>query len=170
MSDFIDGALVRALGFALALIAGVEEVGAVAQLQVRVDGRATGAKAEQVGGVVWVQAAPFARALEAEFKKLADGPWAVCRGDLCIALGEGDWRESDGHKLLALDAVAAPLQVQYAIREGSLHVTNATKVETGLGVGQVPPAFALPDLYTGERVESSSFIGKKTFFYMWASW
>jgi hypothetical protein len=34
----------------------------------------------------------------------------------------------------------------------------------------VPPAFELPDLYTGELVSSASFVGRKTFFYMWASW
>ena len=40
----------------------------------------------------------------------------------------------------------------------------------GLGIGQVPPAFTLPDLYTGELVSLGDFHGKKTAFFMWASW
>lgn len=40
----------------------------------------------------------------------------------------------------------------------------------GLGIGHAPPAFILPDLYTGEMISSSDFRGKKTAFFMWASW
>ena len=42
--------------------------------------------------------------------------------------------------------------------------------DIGLGIGQVPPAFILPDLYSGEQVSLSDFLGKKTAFFMWASW
>ena len=42
--------------------------------------------------------------------------------------------------------------------------------DVGLSIGQVPPAFILPDLYTGELISSSDFRGKKTAFFMWASW
>lgn len=42
--------------------------------------------------------------------------------------------------------------------------------DVGLSVGHVPPAFILPDLYTGELISSSDFRGKKTAFFMWASW
>ena len=47
-------------------------------------------------------------------------------------------------------------------------VPNDTAV--GLGIGHAPPAFTLPDLYTGELISSSDFFGKKTAFFMWASW
>lgn len=40
----------------------------------------------------------------------------------------------------------------------------------GLGIGHAPPAFTLPDLFTGEQVSLSDFRGKKTAFFMWASW
>ena len=40
----------------------------------------------------------------------------------------------------------------------------------GLGIGHAPPAFTLPDLYSGEMISSSDFRGKKTAFFMWASW
>ena len=47
-------------------------------------------------------------------------------------------------------------------------VPNDTAV--GLGIGHVPPAFTLPDLFTGEMISSGDFLGKKTVFFMWASW
>lgn len=47
-------------------------------------------------------------------------------------------------------------------------VPNDTAV--GLGIGHAPPAFTLPDLYSGELVSLSDFRGKKTAFFMWASW
>ena len=40
----------------------------------------------------------------------------------------------------------------------------------GLGIGHTPPAFTLPDLYSGELISLSDFRGKKTVFFMWASW
>ena len=42
--------------------------------------------------------------------------------------------------------------------------------DVGLSIGHAPPAFTLPDLYSGELVSSSDFRGKKTAFFMWASW
>ena len=42
--------------------------------------------------------------------------------------------------------------------------------DVGLSIGHVPPAFTLPDLYSGEMISSSDFLGKKTAFFMWASW
>ena len=42
--------------------------------------------------------------------------------------------------------------------------------DIGLSIGHAPPAFTLPDLFTGEMISSSDFLGKKTAFFMWASW
>ena len=42
--------------------------------------------------------------------------------------------------------------------------------DVGLSIGHAPPAFTLPDLYSGEMISSSDFRGKKTAFFMWASW
>lgn len=42
--------------------------------------------------------------------------------------------------------------------------------DVGLSIGHAPPAFTLPDLYSGELVSSSDFLSKKTAFFMWASW
>ncbi len=137
-------------------------------LTIHIDGRATEMVAERCGAVVWLPAPSFARAVGAELKELAGGLWAVCRGDLCIALEAGDWRAEDSY--MALAAVAAPLQLSWKIAGPLLVVTSAEDAEQGLGIGQVPPAFSLPDLYSGELVSSTSFAGRKTFFYLWASW
>lgn len=42
--------------------------------------------------------------------------------------------------------------------------------DVGLSIGHAPPAFTLPDLFTGKMISSSDFFGKKTAFFMWASW
>lgn len=42
--------------------------------------------------------------------------------------------------------------------------------DIGLSIGHMPPAFTLPDLYSGELISLSDFRGKKTAFFMWASW
>ena len=42
--------------------------------------------------------------------------------------------------------------------------------DIGLSIGHAPPAFTLPDLYSGEMISLSDFLGKKTAFFMWASW
>lgn len=42
--------------------------------------------------------------------------------------------------------------------------------DIGLSIGHMPPAFTLSDLYSGEMISSSDFLGKKTAFFMWASW
>lgn len=137
-------------------------------LAVQIDGRVANIVAEREDDVIWLPAPSFARAVGAEFKKLAQGPWAVCRGDLCIALEAGDLR-AEG-PWLALAAVAGPLGLRWELDGQTLVVASDNSAEQGLGIGQVPPAFELPDLHTGELVSSTSFAGRKTFFYMWASW
>ncbi len=42
--------------------------------------------------------------------------------------------------------------------------------DVGLSIGHMPPAFTLPDLFTGEMISSGDFRGKKAAFFMWASW
>jgi len=162
----------QAAFFALASPVGAQEVRPVTELKTLVDGRVAKLDARIIEGAPWVASEVFARLLDVEFKKLDGGPWAICRDDLCIALGEGDWREIDGAKWMALAAVAEPLQLDYSVENGILRLTNGAVVvsNSGFAVGQSPPAFSLPDLYTGERVSSASYRGKKTFFYMWASW
>lgn len=92
----------------------------------------------------------------------------MCRGDLCIALDASDLRMQGPY--LALAAIAEPLQLSWKLDGQNLKVGGDNRSEPGIGLGQAPPAFSLPDLYTGELVSSTSFAGRKTFFYMWASW
>ncbi len=40
----------------------------------------------------------------------------------------------------------------------------------GFGIGDKPPAISLPDLFEGDLVTSDEFIGKRTVFFVWASW
>ena len=55
---------------------------------------------------------------------------------------------------------------------GSAHILFGEELsnDIGLSIGHAPPAFTLPDLYSGEQVSLSDFLGKKTAFFMWASW
>jgi|TARA_B110000495_G_C22792770_1_gene463338 hypothetical protein len=140
----------------------------VDELTVHIDGRVTDITAEAIDEVIWLDAPSFAHAVGAEFKKLEHGPWAVCRGDLCIALEASDLRLQGPY--MALAAIAKPLQLKWELALQTLEVTGETSAEQGTGFGHIPPAFSLPDLHTGELVSSSSFSGRKTFFYMWASW
>ena len=58
------------------------------------------------------------------------------------------------------------------VMSGPAHTLFGEEIpnDIGLSIGHAPPAFTLPDLYTGEMISSSDFRGKKTAFFMWASW
>ncbi len=70
--------------------------------------------------------------------------------------------------LILLASVLIPTHIPS--REGSVKTLEPELNDVGLSIGQVPPAFILPDLYTGEQVSLGDFLGKKTAFFMWASW
>ena len=125
--------------------------------------------ARQDGEVVWVPADAFARAVAAECKEV-DGQWAMCRGDLCILLAASEVQVLHEVRFVRIDACAAPLDLRWSVEGGVLSVLQGRQDESRLGIGQVPPVFELPDLFSGALVSSASFRGRKTFFYMWASW
>lgn len=54
--------------------------------------------------------------------------------------------------------------------EESVKTLEPVMNDVGLSIGHAPPAFTLPDLYSGEMISLSDFLGKKTAFFMWASW
>jgi hypothetical protein len=141
------------------------------QLQVRLDGGAVelAPAVREREGVVWVPAQAFSEAIGAECKEIG-GQWAVCREDLCISLTSWETEEVEEVLFARLDAFAEPLWLEWSVEGGILAVVGGQERVSGLGVGQTPPAFELPDLFSGELVSSGSFRGKKTFFYMWASW
>ena len=147
----------------------------MAVLETYLNGRSTAldpaARLGTAGVLVPLQA--FCTLVGAEAKTLEeDGPLAVCRDDLCIPLNATgtDTVSIDGQVFAALDAFGAPLGLQWNVAGGQLQVTSNGVVSAGLGVGNVPPDFVLPDLYTGSPVSSRDYLGKKTVFYMWASW
>jgi len=119
------------------------------------------------GNDVWVPARALSEVIGAEVKKV-NGQWALCKGDLCILLAAD--KSEDGDVFIELADVAEPLGLNWEIEAQTLHLTWGQAVEAGLGIGQRPPEFTLPDLYTGEPVSLSAYRGKKTVFYMWASW
>lgn len=72
--------------------------------------------------------------------------------------------------VLILVSVLSPIHILSG--EESVKTLEPERNDTaiGLGIGQAPPAFTLPDLFTGEMISSGDFLGKKTAFFMWASW
>ena len=112
----------------------------------------------------------FCRAVGAEAKTLDGGPLAVCKGDLCIPLGPEDTVSTEGTVYARLEAFGEALGLAWTVEGDALRVTSGKGVQTGLGIGQRPPDFALPDLLTGERVSLSDYWGRRAVFYMWASW
>ncbi len=70
--------------------------------------------------------------------------------------------------VLILVSVLIPIHILSG--EESVKTLEPELNDIGLSIGQVPPAFTLPDLFTGEMISSSDFRGKKTAFFMWASW
>lgn len=143
-------------------------------LKVTLDGKPVqmAPEARRENGRVLVPLHAFAQAVGAEAKKLdGDGPLAVCREDLCIPLNEQQTVEVEGTLYASLDAFGEPLGLKWAVEKDALAVgTTGRAAEAGLGIGDLPPRFTLPDLYTGEPVSSSDYLGKKTVFYVWASW
>ena len=69
--------------------------------------------------------------------------------------------------LILLVSVLIPAHI---LSGESVKVVEPELNDIGLGIGHAPPSFTLPDLYTGELISLSGFRGKKTVFFMWASW
>lgn len=136
-----------------------------------VDGRETGQALVEAGRVL-APVAVLCDALGAEYKRLdgLDHP-AVCRGDLCIPLDAvtEDTRDVDGLVHVWVDSISDPLGLSVTVDEREVTVMT-TQPKEGLGAGDRPPAFTLPDLFTGETVSTSDYAGRKTVYYMWASW
>ena len=70
--------------------------------------------------------------------------------------------------VLILLSVLSPIHTLSG--EESVKTLEPELNDVGLSIGHAPPAFTLPDLFTGEMISSSDFRGKKTAFFMWASW
>ena len=70
--------------------------------------------------------------------------------------------------LILLASVLIPTHILSG--EESVKTLEPELNDVGLSIGHAPPAFTLPDLYTGELISSSDFHGKNTVFFMWASW
>ena len=123
------------------------------------------------GNRVLVPVRAFGEAVGAEAKELdGNGSLAVCKADLCIPLSEGETVSLDGDVFAYLSAFGEELGLQWQLANATLTVNTEGRVATGLAVGSRPPVFALPDLHTGATVSSADYVGRKTLFYVWASW
>ena len=112
-------------------------------------------------------------ALGGELKTLeGPGQTAICRGDLCIPLNMAGSRDTvlvEGTEYVYVDSLSEALTFRFYQAGGeTIIMTNSSK--RGLNPGDTPPEFALPDLFTGEMVSSTSYPDRKVIFYMWASW
>jgi hypothetical protein len=115
----------------------------------------------------------FCEVVRAEVKVLDGLPYpAVCKGDLCIPLNAADVADTvlvSGKTLVYLDALTEPLSLRVQTYTDRIEVKMVDST-SGLGPGQKPPVITLPDLFTGESISSSDYLGRKVVFYMWASW
>jgi hypothetical protein len=125
-------------------------------------------------GEVLVPLHAFSKVVGAEAKTLPGSEQlAVCKGDLCIPLKGAETVSIDEVTYTPLTAFGEPLGLRWRTEADALRVTSETSGaggRTGLGIGDRPPDFTLPDLYTGEPVSLSDYRGRKAVFYMWASW
>ena len=126
---------------------------------------------EPPGARVLVPVRAFSEALGAEVKEMdGNGSLAVCKADLCIPLSEEETLSLDGEVFAYLSAFGEELGLQWQLSDSTLRVATGGRVVTGLAVGSRPPIIELPDLHTGVPVSSADYVGKKTVFYVWASW
>ena len=127
------------------------------------------------GDRVLVPLSAFAETVGAEAKELdGNGRVGICRADLCIPLEADDRRTIDGNDFAYLSSFGEALGLNWTLGVDALRVSlrgeSASSTARGLAIGSRPPVFQLPDLATGELVFSDDYVGKKTVFYMWASW
>ena len=125
------------------------------------------------GDRVLVPLPAFAETVGAEAKELdGNGRVGICRGDLCIPLEADDRRTIDGEDYAYLSSFGEALGLHWTLGDDALRVRveSTSSTVSGLAVGARPPVFQLPDLATEELVSSTDYVGRKTVFYMWASW
>ena len=97
---------------------------------------------------------------------------AVCKGDLCNSLNVPDVADAVlviGKTFVYLEALTEPLSLRFQTYTYRIEV-KVMDSTSGLGPGQMPPGITLSDLFTGELISSSDYLGRKVVFYMWASW
>ncbi len=113
----------------------------------------------------------FCEGVGAEAKTLPGSEQlAICKGDLCIPLRQAETVSIGGVTYAPLTAFGEVLGLRWRTEADTLRVTSGVGDRAGLGIGDRPPDFTLPDLYTGDPVSLSDYRGRKAVFYMWASW
>ena len=126
-----------------------------------------------INGEALVPLHAFSQAVGAKVKTFEGSEkLTICKGDLRIPLdvSGADSVSIDGVVYASLAAFADVLGLRWQMADDTLSVTSSVIDHTGLCVGDRPPDFTLPDLYTGERVSLKDYQGKKTVFFMWGTW
>lgn len=114
----------------------------------------------------------LATTIGGEVKEIDGVGEAFCKGDLCIPLTVGQTEHTldiEGVKHVYLDALADALNLDVSF-DGNRYRVRSGATSVGVAAGDKAPGFALPDLFTGEMVSSSDYLGRKVVFYAWASW
>lgn len=143
--------------------------GAMQDLELIVDGQpvALNPAARLNGADPWVPVHALGPVIGAEAKKI-NGQLALCKGDLCVPLASDKTENGDVYVTIA--DVAEPFGLGWQVKDQTLRLSLGRQTAVGLGIGQRPPGFTLPDLRTGKPVSLANYAGGKTVFYMWASW
>ena len=115
----------------------------------------------------------FSKTVGAEVKNIDDsGGLTICKGDICIPIDVSNTNIVSINDVIyaPIATFAEPLGLRWQMKDDALRVTSSAAEHIGLSIGDRPPDFTLPDLYTGESVSLKDYYGKKTVFFMWASW
>jgi hypothetical protein len=135
---------------------------------VAVDGSPDGLASESQ---VLVPIESFSDALGAELKELGGSDaFAICLDERCVPIDAESLRTIDGNGYADLASFGEALGLSYAISDHELRVSTSESMHSDGSVGHVAPTFTLPDMRTGEPVLTDFARGRKTVFYVWASW
>ena len=121
--------------------------------------------------LVLVPIEPFAAAIGAEVKDLGTaGAFALCLDERCVPIGAESLRTIDGDGFADVASFAEALGLSYSVSDHELRVNTSESSRSDGGVGRIAPTFTLTDMRTGEPVLTDFSRGRKTVFYVWASW
>ena len=115
----------------------------------------------------------FSKTVGAEVKTIDDsGGLTICKGDICIPIDVSNTNIVSINDVIyaPLATFAESLGLRWQMKDDALWVISSDVDHIGLSIGDRPPDFTLPDLYTEESVSLKDYYGKKTVFFMWASW
>ena len=143
------------------------------QLSLNVDGRAINSEVKplETDSDVLVPIDQFASAIGAELKHVgSDEVLSLCKNDRCVPIDADSRCEIEGISFVDLHSIGGAIGLSWTSDNETLRVVTDDDVDVNAVVRRIVPTFSLPDMYTGEPISTGSFRGRKTAFFMWASW